>query len=57
MSLEGSHEIETAKKRLAAAKSQASAATKHKEMIAKLLDSANASQMQQITKCRRHRKC
>ena len=42
MSLEGSHEIETAKKRLAAAKSQASAATKHKEMIAKLLDSANA---------------
>ena len=41
MTSEGSREIEAARKRLTAAKTQASAASKHKEMIAKLMVSAN----------------
>ena len=42
MSSEGSREIEAARKRLLAAKTQASAASKHKEMIANLMESANS---------------
>ena len=42
MTSEGSREIEAARKRLTAAKTQASAASKHKEMIAKLMQSANS---------------